>query len=131
MSSGIYVKAEDVRRSPFRVSLTPLPSLYRVLRSAVDGGSDRAPQAWRDAVRRHLRVADYETLAPFIRPGPMPVPAPALGLAEAPGESFKDAVERMIATPPQLLAEDAWPQAKLPPRRSAPATTSNVRRARC
>ena len=103
---GIYVKAEDVRRSPFRVSITPLPSLYRVLRSAVGGGSDRAPRAWHDAIRSNLRAADYETLAPFVRPGPMPIPAPALGLAEAPGESFKDAVERMIATSPELLAKE-------------------------
>jgi DNA-binding transcriptional ArsR family regulator len=106
MSGGIYVEAEDVRRSPFRVSVTPLPSLYRVLRSAVGGGSDGAPRAWRDAIRTNLRAADYETLAPFIRPGPMPIPAPALGLAQAPGESFPDAIERMIATPSELLAEE-------------------------
>ena len=36
----------------------------------------------------------------------MPIPAPALGLAEAPGESFNDAIERMIATPLELLAEE-------------------------
>jgi DNA-binding transcriptional ArsR family regulator len=100
------VEVEAVRRSPFRVSVTPLPSLYRVLRSAVGGGSDRAPRAWCDAIRKHLRAADYETLAPFIRPGPMPIPAPALGLARAPGGSFTDAVERMIATPIELLAEE-------------------------
>jgi len=104
MSGAIYVKGEDVRRSPFRVSVTPLPSLYRVLRSAVGGGSDRAPREWCDAIRSNLRAADYETLAPFMRPCPMPVPAPALGLVQAPGESFNDAVERLIATPPELLA---------------------------
>jgi DNA-binding MarR family transcriptional regulator len=106
MSGGIYIEAEDVRRSPLRVSITPLPSIYRVLRSAVGGGSDRAPRAWCDAVRKHLRAADYETLAPFLRPCLMPIPAPALGLAEAPGESFNDAIERMIATPLELLAEE-------------------------
>jgi DNA-binding transcriptional ArsR family regulator len=106
MSGGTYIKAEDVRRSPFRVSVTPLPSLYRVLRSAVGGGSDRAPRAWCDAIRPHLRAADYETLAPFMRPCPMPLPAPVLGLAEAPGESFQDGIERMIATPLELLAQE-------------------------
>jgi DNA-binding transcriptional ArsR family regulator len=106
MSRGIYVEAQDVRRSPFRVSVTPIPSLYRVLRSAVGGGSDGAPQAWCDAIRRNLRAADYETLAPFVRPCPMPIPGPLIGLAEAPGESFKDAVERMIATPIELLADE-------------------------
>jgi DNA-binding transcriptional ArsR family regulator len=103
---AIYVKAEDVRRSPFRVSITPLPSIYRILRSAAGGDSHGAPRAWCDAVRKHLRAADYETLAPFIRPGPMPIPASVLGLAQAPGESFSDAVERMIATPFELLAEE-------------------------
>ncbi|MEA2234546.1 MAG: hypothetical protein QOD83_4362 [Solirubrobacteraceae bacterium] len=107
MSRGIYVEAQDVRRSPFRVSVTPLPSLFRVLRSAVGGGSDRAPRAWCDAIRPYLRTADYETLAPpFMRPCPMPIPTPVLGLAEAPGESFHDAIERMIATPIELLAEE-------------------------
>jgi DNA-binding transcriptional ArsR family regulator len=103
---SIYIEAEEVRRSPFRVSVTPLPSLYRVLRSAVGGGSDGAPRAWCDAIRSNLRAADHETLAPFIRPGPMPIPAPALGLAEAPGESFNDAIERMIATPSELIAAE-------------------------
>jgi DNA-binding transcriptional ArsR family regulator len=105
-SAGIYVDAEDVRRSPFRVSVTPLPSLNRAMRSAVGGGSDGTPQAWCDAIRKHLRAADYETLAPFVRPCPIPIPGPLLGLVEAPGESFKDAVERLIATPSELLAEE-------------------------
>jgi DNA-binding transcriptional ArsR family regulator len=106
MSRGIYVEAQDVRRSPFRVSVTPVPSLCRAVRSAVGGGSDSAPQAWCDAIRRNLRAADYETLAPFVRPGPMPIPGPLIGLAKAPGESFKDAIERMITTPIELLAEE-------------------------
>jgi hypothetical protein len=105
MSEGMYVTAQDVRRSPFRVSVTPLPSLYRVLRSAVGGGGQRAPRAWCNAIRPHLRAADYETLAPFMKQCPMP-PAPLLGLAEAPGTSFNDAIERMIATPIELLAEE-------------------------
>jgi DNA-binding transcriptional ArsR family regulator len=106
VSGGIYVDAEDVRRSPFRVSVTPLPSLYRALRSAVGGGSDPVPRAWCDAIRPHLRAADYKTLAPLIKPCPMPIPTPVLGLAQAPGEPFHDAIERMIATPIELLAEE-------------------------
>jgi DNA-binding MarR family transcriptional regulator len=106
MSCCIYVEAEEVRRSPFRVSLTPLPSLNRALRSAVGGGGDGTPQAWCDAIRKHLRAADYQTLAPFVRPCPIPIPRPLLGFAEAPGESFKDAVERLIATPSERFAEE-------------------------
>jgi DNA-binding MarR family transcriptional regulator len=106
MTGGVYIKAEDVRRSPFRISVTPLPSLFRVLRGAVGGGSDGQPRAWCDAVRTNLRAADYETLAPFMRPCPMPVPASVVGLAEAPGESFQDGVERMISIPVDLLAEE-------------------------
>jgi DNA-binding MarR family transcriptional regulator len=103
---GIYVEAQDVRRSPFRVSIAPLPSLYLALRGAVGGGSDATPQALRNVIRPNLRSADYEALAPFMRPCPVPTPRPLLGLAEAPGESFKDAVERMVATPIDLLAEE-------------------------
>ena len=36
----------------------------------------------------------------------MPIPAPVLGFAQAPGESFNDAIERIIATPFDLLAEE-------------------------
>jgi DNA-binding transcriptional ArsR family regulator len=106
MSGGMYVEAQDVRRSPFRVSVTPLPSLYAALPSAVGGGCGDTPRAWCDASRRNLRAADYETLAPFVRPCPMPIPDSLLGLADAPGASFKDIVERMVATPIELLAEE-------------------------
>jgi hypothetical protein len=106
MSRAVCVDAEDVRRSPFRVSVTPLPSLNRALRGAIGGGSDGTPQRWCDAIRAHLRSTDYETLVPFLDSCPMPMPRPLLGLAPAPGESFKDGVEHMMGTPIELLAEE-------------------------
>lgn len=59
-------------------------------------------------MRAHLRRRDYETLAPLISPGQTLVPDPLLGLVDPPGESFKSAIERMIATSEdELLAEVA------------------------
>jgi DNA-binding transcriptional ArsR family regulator len=101
-----YVEARDVRRSPFRVALTPLPSLTSALRDAVGAGRSGTPTAWCEAIRRHLRSADYETLAPFITPGTMLVPEPLMGLTNPSCESFADSAERIMATPTGFLAEE-------------------------
>jgi DNA-binding transcriptional ArsR family regulator len=101
-----YIEAEDVRRSPFRVALTPLPSLNFALRDAAGAQRSATPEAWCSAIRQHLRSQDYETLAPFVTPGPTLVPDPLVGLADPPGESLKHGIERMMATPTDLLAAE-------------------------
>ena len=101
-----YIEAEEVRRRPFRVAVTPLPSLQGALVEAVGTGRKGTPTAWRRAIRAQLCERDYETLAPFVTGGETLVPDPLLGLAEPPGETLKDAIERMVATPhDELLAE--------------------------
>jgi DNA-binding transcriptional ArsR family regulator len=123
-----YAEAEDVRRTPFRIALSPLPSLNSALRDAVGSPRSGTPPAWRDAIRTHLRVEDRDTLAPFITPGKTLVPDLLLGLSDAPGESLKDGIERILATPIDLLAEeiltcraatgnDSWRQAERAPAR--------------
>ncbi|MEN3285246.1 MAG: hypothetical protein V7607_6386 [Solirubrobacteraceae bacterium] len=123
-----YVEAQDVRRSPFRVALTPLPSLSSALRDAAGARRAGTPAAWCEAIRRHLRSSDYETLAPFITPGTMLVPEPLLGSTNPSGESFTEAAERMMATPTGFLAEEiaacsaatgnpAWREAERDPAR--------------
>jgi DNA-binding transcriptional ArsR family regulator len=103
---GVHIGAEDVRRSPFRAAVTPLPSLTFALRDTVGARRGGTPEAWCEAIRRHLRPRDYETLAPFATPRQTLVPDLLLGLVEPPGESLKDGIERMIATPPEILAEE-------------------------
>jgi DNA-binding transcriptional ArsR family regulator len=123
-----YIVAEDVRRSPFRVAVTPLPSLNFAVRDAVGAGRSATPEAWCNAIRRHLRREDYETLAPFVTQGPTLVPDPLVGLSEPPGQSLKEGVERMMATPVDSLAEEiescsaasgngAWVEAQRDPAR--------------
>ena len=123
-----YIEAEDVRRSPFRVAVSPLPSLNFAVRDAAGAQRSATPEAWCEAIRRHLRRQDYETLAPFVTSGPTLVPDPLVGLSEAPGDSFKDAVERMMATPIEALADEiadcsaasdnpAWVEAQRDPMR--------------
>jgi DNA-binding transcriptional ArsR family regulator len=103
---GVHIGAEDVRRSPFRAAVTPLPSLTFALRDTVGARRGGTPEAWCEAIRRHLRPRDYETLAPFATPRQTLVPDQLLGLVEPPGESLEDGIERMIATPSELLAEE-------------------------
>jgi DNA-binding transcriptional ArsR family regulator len=81
-----YIDAEDVDRRPFRVAIAPLPSLHVAVRDAA--GAERAgtPVAWCEAIRAH--------------------PDPLIGLAGAPGESFKDGIERMVAMPLDDLAAE-------------------------
>jgi DNA-binding MarR family transcriptional regulator len=105
--SGVeYIEAEDVRRHPFRVAITPLPSLTCALRDAAGAGRGGTPEPWCRAIRAHLRTRDYETLAPFVTSGPLLAPDPLVGLADPPGESLKDGIERMMATPADALAEE-------------------------
>ena len=54
-----YVEADEIRRRPFRVAVTPLPSLYGALVDAVGTGRKGTPVAWRRAMRAHLRRRDY------------------------------------------------------------------------
>jgi hypothetical protein len=61
--SAEYIEAEDVRRSPFRVAVSPMASLHAALREAAGGKTTGMPPAWSDAIRRHLRPQDHETLA--------------------------------------------------------------------
>jgi DNA-binding transcriptional ArsR family regulator len=101
-----YVEAQDVRRTPFRVAVTPLPSLNSALRDAMGAQRGGTPEAWCDAIRRHLRSQDHKTLAPFLTPNKTLIPDPLLGLTDPPGESFADGVERMMATPIDSLAQE-------------------------
>ncbi|MEA2302389.1 MAG: hypothetical protein QOE44_2924 [Solirubrobacteraceae bacterium] len=108
MGTGFeYIEADDVRRSPLRVAISPVPSLSQAVRGAVGGAAGTGtPPAWSEAVRTHLREQDYETLYPLSRPGPMLIPDPLLGLVEAPGESLSEGIERMLATPIEPLADE-------------------------
>jgi DNA-binding transcriptional ArsR family regulator len=101
-----YVEADEVRRRPFRAAVAPLPSLQGALVDAAGGGRKGTPVEWRRAIRAELRERDYDTLAPFAARGQTLVPDALLGLPDPPGESLKDGIERMIATPDdELLAE--------------------------
>jgi DNA-binding transcriptional ArsR family regulator len=123
-----YVEADEVRRRPFRAALTPLPSLHSALMDTVGTGRKGTPTAWRAAIRAHLRAKDYETLAPLVSRSQTLVPDQLLGLVDPPGESLKDGIERMAATPEdELMAEiaqcrtasgnDAWELAERDPTR--------------
>jgi DNA-binding transcriptional ArsR family regulator len=123
-----YIEAEDVRRSPFRVAVTPLPSLNFAVRDAVGAGRSATPEAWCRAIRGHLRRQDYETLSPLTTPGQTLVPDPLVGCSEPPGRSFKEGIEHLMATPVDSLGEEieycsaasgnmAWDDAKRDPAR--------------
>jgi DNA-binding transcriptional ArsR family regulator len=101
-----YIEGEDVRRSPFRVSVSPMPSLQLALRESVGGKPTGMPSAWGDAIRRHLNSQDYDTLTPLALPRHALIPDPVAGMAEPPGESFKDGIERLMATPDDFLMSE-------------------------
>jgi DNA-binding transcriptional ArsR family regulator len=101
-----YVEAEDVRRTPFRVSVSPLPSLNSALRDAAGPPRSGTPPAWRKAIQSHITRQDLETLAPLVTPGKTLVPDRLVGLSEPPGESFQEGIERILSTPVELLAEE-------------------------
>jgi DNA-binding transcriptional ArsR family regulator len=101
-----YIEAEDVRRSPFRVAVSPMPSLQAALRESVGGKPTGMPAAWGEAIRRHLLPQDHDTLAPFALPRHTLIPDPVAGLADPPGESFKEGIERLMSTPDDFLVSE-------------------------
>jgi len=99
-----FIEAEDVRRRPLRVAVAPLPSLFAALGDAIGHGRNGTPDAWRDAIRVHLKAQDRDTLAPLLTRGRTMVPDSLVGCAaEVPGESFRDGIERIVATPGNVL----------------------------
>jgi DNA-binding transcriptional ArsR family regulator len=101
-----FVEADEVRRRPFRAAVAPLPSLQAALVDAAGAGRKGTPAAWRHAIRGELRQRDYDALAPLLARGQTLVPDALLGMPDPPGESLKDGIERMVATPAdELLAE--------------------------
>lgn len=99
-----FIEADDVRRRPLRVAVTPLPSLFVALGDAIGHGRNGTPHAWRDAIRVHLKAQDRDTLAPLLTRGRTLVPDSLVGCAaDVPGESFRDGIERIVATPANVL----------------------------
>jgi DNA-binding MarR family transcriptional regulator len=128
VGGGYYIDVADVRRAQLHVAVTPLPSLSCALRDAAGANRNATPPSWCSTIRAQLSEADFRTLAPFITRQTILVPDPLLGLADPPGESLKEAVERMIETPTDALYDEivqcrtatrnpAWIEAERDPER--------------
>jgi hypothetical protein len=76
-----FIEADDARRRPLRVAVTPLPSLFVALGDAIGHGRNGTPHAWRDAIRVHLKAQDRDTLAPLLTRGRTLVPDSLVGCA--------------------------------------------------
>ncbi len=94
-----YIASAELRRTPLRIALSPIPSLAGALRDAVGADQNGTPERWCRAIRTHLDRRDYETWAPFITCPATLIPDPLLGLVGPPGESLQIGIERMMATP--------------------------------
>jgi DNA-binding transcriptional ArsR family regulator len=99
-----YVEAAELDQVPVRVACSPLPTVFRLTRDALQDGRESAPQAWRSAVLSNLRRVDAATLAPLTDPRCKGWPD-MLTDNHAPFETLGEALERLAALPAEGLLE--------------------------
>ena len=100
------VSGEEVRRSPFRVELSPARSLYMATRDAAGAARSGTPRAWCEAIRSHLTREDHEVLAPLATSQMVFVPEAILPEAMPPGLTLREELERVVAIADEHLARD-------------------------
>lgn len=101
-----FVRAEEVRRRPFRVSVAPVASLFMATRDAAGAQRAGTPDSWCEAIRRCLTRTDYETLAPLLTSQVVMLPDAVVPSPSVPGLTIDEEFERLVATSDAVLARD-------------------------
>jgi DNA-binding transcriptional ArsR family regulator len=95
---------------PLVVEFSALPSALTLLVEALGGQRFGAPLAWRRAVVSELEPRDIAALAPFVRSQPHELPSCILPpRARAGRVALEEDLERIAATPPEMLAAELEP----------------------
>jgi DNA-binding transcriptional ArsR family regulator len=106
MTAVEYMRAEEARRRPFLVSVSPMASLFMATRDAVGARRSDTPEPWCEAIRAHLTRADHEAFAPLATSQVVFVPDALLPWNPAPMLPLKDALEQVVAVSDGQLARD-------------------------
>lgn len=99
-----YVAIEDLDRAGVRVASSPLPTVFTLARDALRNGHRGTPAAWRAAALSRMRRRDAAALAPLADARCRSWPD-ALDHNDAPHETLDEALERVVATPSEVLLE--------------------------
>jgi DNA-binding transcriptional ArsR family regulator len=97
-----YVPVDELDRASVRVASSPLPTVFTVTRDALRNGRRGTSAAWRAAAVGRLRRRDAAALAPVTDARCQSWPD-ALDHNEAPHETLDDALDRVLATPSEVL----------------------------
>jgi DNA-binding transcriptional ArsR family regulator len=92
-----YVTMDEIRNRPLQVAVSPLLSLFMAVRDAAGAERSGTPEPWCEAIRAHLTRRDYDVLAPLVTSERTFVPRAILPFPEAPGDTLKEGLERIIA----------------------------------
>lgn len=92
-----YVPCAELDRTTVRTAISPLPSVFHLLRDALQGGRRGTPSAVRRSVLSTLRARDAAVFAPLTHPQTTGWPS-LLDDVTAPRETFDDVLQRLAAT---------------------------------
>ena len=109
------VGADEARRAPFRVAIAPFLSVFSAARDAAGADRSGTPASWCDAIRSHWRGRDYDVLAPLVTPRVTVMPDSLVPLPQPPGERIEEAIERIAATPGDVLLRELHDELGTPP----------------
>jgi DNA-binding transcriptional ArsR family regulator len=105
MTSVEYVEERDLTGRPLHVAAAPLASVLMAVRDAAGAERSDTPEAWRRVIRAHLTHRDYEVLAPLATSEPTLVPSSLVPFPGPSGQTFKDALEQIVAAEDALVRE--------------------------
>lgn len=105
MSGVEYIAVSEADRLPLRVAVAPFFSLLMATRDAAGAQRSGTPDSWCRAIRAQLSDRDYTTLAPLSTPARVNVPDAIVPFPAPPGESLRDAFERIMADEDSLVRD--------------------------
>lgn len=91
------------RHRPLLVAVSPLPSALTLAIEAVGGPGSGAQPEWVARVRAALDRRDRVVLTPVAASAPRDLPACLVPAPDAPGAPPGQDIERLVATPPEVL----------------------------
>lgn len=103
-----FARAEEVRRRPFRVAVSPAVSLYMATRDAAGAQRSGTPESWCRAIRRCLNPTDYEVLAPLLTSEVVMMPEAVIPSRSVSSLPLKQELERIVALSDAELARDIY-----------------------
>jgi DNA-binding transcriptional ArsR family regulator len=101
-TASVHVPAEELDRVPVHLAMSPLPTMFTLIRDALQDGRRGTPAAVRNDILSALRRSDTEVFAPMTGKSGWPT---LLDGVRGPSESLDAALDRLVAMPDATLVK--------------------------